>query len=169
MSLKETNGSMEQVQQTSLTDLHSFFSAQLEGMNFSISTGILEQVSRPPYIFRTVPWALFLPKGRNTILHSWTCFFIGGAFTCWHSSFGGGSLFCLSSFFHSLMYILDVCRNGGVLITPSINASIFISLLGEGFSHEVFPLSPLYGRLHFIMYMGTLHGLAAETHSKFSS
>ena len=117
LSVAETDGSVEQVQQTS----------------FSISTGILEQVSGPPHIFSSVPFPLVLPKGRNTILHSWTSFFIGAAFTCRHSSFGGGSLFCLSSFSYSLMYILDVCRNGGVLITPSIDTSLFISLFGGGF------------------------------------
>ena len=113
LSLEETNGSMEQVQQTSLTDLHSFFSAQLEGVNFSISTGILEQVSGPPYIFRTVPWALFLPKGRNIIQHSWTSFFLGAAFTGRHSSFGGGaSSVSLPSFILYCIYWMYVVMGG---------------------------------------------------------
>ena len=49
---------------------------------------------------------------------------------------GGGSLSCLSSSSHySLMYILDVCCNGWVLITPSIHTLyvFLISLFGGGF------------------------------------
>ena len=66
MSVAETDGSVEQVQPTS----------------FSISTGILEQDLGPPNIFSSVPLPVVLPKGRNTIVHSWTSFFIRVAFTC---------------------------------------------------------------------------------------
>ena len=38
----------------------------------------------------SIPWSLFLPKGRNTIQHSWISFFIG-AVAVRHSSFGGGA------------------------------------------------------------------------------
>ena len=54
----------------------------------------------------------------------------------------GGSLLCLSSSHLSLLYILDVCHNGGVLITPSVHASSFISLFGGGFFPWGFPSFP---------------------------
>ena len=88
LSVAEIDGSVEQVQQTS----------------FSISTGILKQVSGPPHIFSSVPVPVVLPKGRNTIQHSWTDFFIGAAFTCRHSSFGGEPLLSLFLLLLSLVY-----------------------------------------------------------------
>ena len=130
LSAAETDGSVEQVQQTS----------------FNISTGILEQVSGPPHIFSSVPFPLVLPKGRNIILHSWTIFFIGVAFTCRHSSFGGGSLFCLSSSHHSLFY-MDVCHYGRVLITPSMHPFLL------SFRGRVFPMRFSL----FLCFMRELH------------
>ena len=67
----------------------------------------------------------------------------------------GGSLSCLSYSFHfSLLYILDVCRHGGVLITLSIHASSFISLFGGGFFPCGFSLFPHFLRdcicIHYV-------------------
>ena len=60
----------------------------------------------------------------------------------------GGDFFLIGGFvlLHSLMYISDVCRNGGVLITPSIHASSFISLFGGGFFPCGFSLFPHFMR-----------------------
>ena len=58
----------------------------LEEALFSIHMGILEQVSEIPYILRFLPTdgggfidtplVLFLLKGRNVVLHSWSSFYI---------------------------------------------------------------------------------------------
>ena len=115
----------------------------------------IEQVSETSEILSmhsgsvsSIPWLLFLPKGRNTIQHSWISFFIGAVIGR-HSSFGRGSLSYLSSSHLSLLYILDVCHNVGVLITPSIHASSFISLFGGGFFPCSFSLFP--------RFMGDVH------------
>ena len=79
--VEETDGSVEHVKQTSLLDLLSFFLVQLEGVTISISTGILEQVSRLAYIFKIAPLSLFLPKRRNIIQQHWINLFLGAALT----------------------------------------------------------------------------------------
>ena len=145
-----------------------FFSVVLEGETIGIDIGTLEQVSEIPYIIEIhspyrgciffVPSPLFLPKGRNIIQWSWISFYIGAFLTGWRTTFRGGGLPCLSSSSHfSPFYILDVCYNGGVLITPSIHTSCVFHI---SFWGRVFPLRfSLF--LHFmrdcifIMYMGT--------------
>ena len=55
----------------------------------------------------------------------------------------GGGLFPHRRFFPSPSFLyMDVCRNGGVLITPSIHASFLISLFGGGFFPCGFPSFP---------------------------
>ena len=78
----------------------------------------------------SVPWALLLPKGRNTILHSWISFFIG-AVIGWYSSFAGGASFVslpLIILFCTWMYVIMV----GVL-DYSIHASLSSLFFGGGF------------------------------------
>ena len=112
---------------------------------------VLHQLQRQTFL-----WDRFLPcTTEASHLYLRHCFFLkGGTLFCILGSassseqflFGilllGGSLFCLSSSHHSLLYILDVCHNGGVLITPSIHASSFISLFGGGFFPWGFPSFP---------------------------
>ena len=82
---------------------------------------------------------------------------------------GGGTLPCLSSssflwggtfssyevlFFSVFTFVYTICMSywGGLDYSKHPFSSLF---LGEDFSHDIFPLSFLYERLHFIMYMGT--------------
>ena len=157
-TIEKTVGFLKQVLHHSLFDL-PFFSTTLEEAIISIDTGTFEQVLVTPIIIEIpssykecisqVPLPLFLPKGRNIIQRSWINFYIGAFLTDWHTTFREGGLpclllllfwggrfplkgFCPSPTF-SLLYILDVCHNGGVLITPSIHVSLFISLFGGGF------------------------------------
>ena len=66
----------------------------------------------------------------------------------------GGSLFCLSSSHHSLLYLLDVCHYGGVLITPSMHP-FHLSFWGRVFPMR-FSLFLRFMRDYIcIMYLGT--------------
>ena len=94
----------------------------------------------------SIPWALFLPKGRNTILHSRISFFIGAVIGR-HSSFGGGEP--LLSLFLSLFSFVHGCMSlwWGVLITPSMHLFLL------SFWGRVFPMRFSL----FLRFMRELH------------
>lgn len=161
--LKEIFESLIHALRSSLVEPNLSFLAEwhrthdLDEALFRIDMGTLEKVLEIPYILRFLPidgrgfidknLVMFLPKGRNIFLHSWSSFYInlGASSIGVHSTLRGGYLVYL----HLLLSYGGIFSSHEVFFSLIFFYSTYLSFW-RVFFHAIFPLFLLYARLHCI-------------------